>query len=392
MAKKVRQKGSGGLRHDAKKNLWIATGSVTVNGVRHRPSASAPGPKSGKEATRAKEAALEGLKVKLAELNKSIETGVTTPKNYSLAQCAYDWCDYMDALPAHAKNKIEEKSIAKKRGQIANHVEKTPIGRKPLKKITATEAQEFFDKLGHHLGERALLMLKSTLTRAVARAEKADLIERNVFALIEVNVYTEGRPSDAMTIGQARAFLRAAEGHWSYPLLLTALTLALRPGEVCAVRRKDVDLDKGVLRVETALSGHVKTADSRRALAIPAPLLDVLRPLKAGDEDGRLFTRPDGNGISLQTGTYWMRKFLAEANVGGTWHMHELRHTGASIMRANGCTQAEVSEVLGHVIGSRVTRGYLHEVTETVISHHVEPMTTFLGGTTETVTTVLRAV
>ena len=54
------------------------------------------------------------------------------------------------------------------------------IGATKLKDFTAAEAEKFFDELSGSLGKRSMVMIKSTLRRAIRRAQVHNLIGRNV--------------------------------------------------------------------------------------------------------------------------------------------------------------------------------------------------------------------
>lgn len=384
-----RQKGSNGLRYDAGKSLWIATASVTVNGVRHRPSASAPGPKTGKAATEAKKLALSRLDGKIEKLRAKLAKeakGIPVKDGYTLWDCVTEFLDEEDARPANDKKKVDARSVDHMRLRAGKWIAPT-IGKRKLSDLTVHEAQTWLDTCGASLGFQSVSKLRSMIVRAVKRAQRQEIIEKNVFELTEVTVYQDGHPSDAMTETQARAFLRAAEGHFTYAAFVTQIGLGVRPGEVLALEWQHIDLTNGVLHVRTALSGKTKTTTaqrpqgSSRSLALPRFVWDVLATLEPGQATERVFTR-DGRALSLTAYRYWLRKFASRAKV-GDWHPHELRHTGASIMRANGCTVDQVSEVLGHVQGSSITRGYaLHDVSADPkpIDHHVSAMEKWWNG------------
>ena len=63
------------------------------------------------------------------------------------------------------------------------------------------------------LGKRSLMMIKSTLRRSIRRAQKHDLIGRNVAELVDLPEGQPGRPSRAMTEEQAGKVLATASGH-----------------------------------------------------------------------------------------------------------------------------------------------------------------------------------
>jgi len=74
------------------------------------------------------------------------------------------------------------------------------------------DAERFFGELGKVLSKRSLLMIRSTLRRSIRRAQKHDLIGRNVAELADLPDGRPGRPSRAMTQDQAAKVLDVASG------------------------------------------------------------------------------------------------------------------------------------------------------------------------------------
>jgi integrase len=165
--------------------------------------------------------------------------------------------------------------------------------------------------------------------------------------------------------------LEELDGHRLGALYLTMLGLGLRRGEALGLRWEDVDLDHASLVVRRALKyerrdgkaalvlGEVKTVKSRRALNIPAPVVEALRRQRAKqaserlsvgeawDDSGLVFTNGLGGPLD---GRNVYRDFtsLCERIGLGRWHPHELRHSAASMMLAQGVPIEVVSDILGH--------------------------------------------
>ena len=74
------------------------------------------------------------------------------------------------------------------------------------------DAERFFREIATVLSKRSLMMVKSTLRRSIRRAQKHDLIGKNVAELVDLPEGQPGRPSRAMTEEQASKVLAAARG------------------------------------------------------------------------------------------------------------------------------------------------------------------------------------
>ncbi len=81
-----------------------------------------------------------------------------------------------------------------------------------LKDFKVTDADRFFKDIAGALGKSSLVEIKSTLRRSIRRAQKNDLIGRNVAELVDLPQGKPGRPSRAMTEEKAGKVLRAATG------------------------------------------------------------------------------------------------------------------------------------------------------------------------------------
>jgi len=138
-----------------------------------------------------------------------------------------------------------------------------------------------------------------------------------------------------------------------YPVVVIALSTGARYSEVMHLRWKDVDLERGIARLE-----HTKNRD-RRALPLTHHALEVVRELrdqhKRTDTD-LLFPRADGQA-PIELRKHWNRA-LQEAGI-EDFRFHDLRHTAASYLAMNGATLAEIADVLGHRTLQMVKR-YAH--------------------------------
>ena len=86
------------------------------------------------------------------------------------------------------------------------------IGAKKLAEFKATDADRFLRDVAKVLTKSSLAKIKSTLVRSIRRAQKYDLIGRNVAELVDLPQGQPGHPSRAMTEEQASKVLQAASG------------------------------------------------------------------------------------------------------------------------------------------------------------------------------------
>ena len=143
-------------------------------------------------------------------------------------------------------------------------------------------------------------------------------------------------------------------------LVLLATWCQLRKGELCALRRRDVDPMRSTLTVAQNLQqlrdGRLifkepKSLAGRRTVVIPSQLLPVLvehmEIFTAVGSDSLVFTGEQGGPVRphvLQK--HWARARLAAGRP--DLHMHDLRHTGNTWAAATGASTRELMARMGH--------------------------------------------
>jgi integrase len=142
------------------------------------------------------------VKDKLNDLHEEIRAGIYTPATYTVKQCVMDWLDSLE---------LDPHTMATYRGQAEKWIY-PKIGAKKLADFKATDADRFFREVAKVLGKSSLVKIKSTLVRSIRRAQKYELIGKNVGELVDLPQGQPGHPSRAMTEEQASRVLQAASG------------------------------------------------------------------------------------------------------------------------------------------------------------------------------------
>ena len=163
------------------------------------------------------------------------------------------------------------------------------------------------------------------------------------------------------------------------PLISVALAIGLRQGEALGLRWKDVDLTKRHVRVQHTLQrvGHEyvltppKTAQSRRTIALPAFAIDALlahrdrqaferqRAVEWGDRFDLVFTTVSGHPLHGPTVTKRFQRLLRAADV-APMRFHDLRHSCASLLLAQGVPLSTIMDTLGHSTITTTRDVYVH--------------------------------
>lgn len=249
-----------------------------------------------------------------------------------------------------------------------------------------------------HGARRRITYAHAVLRSALSEARRLQLVAINAAELVKVPKPTK-RPIVLFTVDQAKAFLVAAAKHRLGALFSVALACGLRLGEACGLKWDDMDLETGEVRIRQQLQRigkgklvlqPLKTEKSRRTLVLPDVCIQALREhrkrqleerLKAGArwvDTGLVFTTyrtyGDGKGQGMKVGAP-----LHPRNVLRVLHdlldsadpklprmrFHDLRHSAASLLIAEGVELVEVSKLLGHSEVRLTADLYSHLVKQT---------------------------
>lgn len=346
---------------------------------------------------------------KLREFHNNLDAGVPMPDQQLTVGAMLDqWLE--DVLPGTVAKPTE--------GQYRDVVRlyvKPRIGRKKLRDLTPTDVTRMLrdmekptKDLPNGYSQNARRLARSVLRRALRWAEVEGTVSRNVAALANP-VRVERPDGRTMTPEQARIFLDHIKGDRNEAMFVVALTLGLRVSELLAVGWDDLNLDPadgsrptltirhGLKRIkgEGLVIDGVKTKTSRRTIHLPMQTADCLREHRRKQELERRRSgagwpdRPLGvdlvfrnaRGGAYDPSNVWHYLSEATRHAGaryedgertkikpgtglGHWHPHELRHSAASLLIAQGVPLKVVSEMLGH---SSIT------VTADVYAHVLAP-------------------
>jgi hypothetical protein len=188
--KRRRERGDDGISWDRANKCYVGTISLGHDGQGKRLRRTVRG-KTKQE-----------VKDKLDGMHDEIKVGVHTPATYTVRQCVTDWLDSLE---------LDPHTMATYRGQAEKWIY-PKIGAKKLADFKATDADRFFRDAAKILGKSSLMKIKSTLVRSIRRAQKYDLIARNIAELVDLPQGQPGHPSRAMTEEQASMVLQATSG------------------------------------------------------------------------------------------------------------------------------------------------------------------------------------
>jgi integrase len=236
-------------------------------------------------------------------------------------------------------------------------------------------------KLDPGPGKRALSVrsvhhLHRVIHNALSDAVDLGDVARNVADMIK----PPSPPRKEQTVwnpDQARTFIAGARGERFEAAFILAITCGMRAGELCGLKWEDVDLNGGILQIRrtrqrvrratvaegqkktVVADGTPKTKKGERTIVLPAVAIGALKRWRGQQLEQRLAAGPfwvDAsyvfthlNGTGLDTQKLYHAFVAVETKLGlPRIRLHDLRHTCATVLLAQGVHAKYVQELLGH--------------------------------------------
>lgn len=247
---------------------------------------------------------------------------------------------------------------------------------RPVVSITADDVDTWHDSMGNDtptLRSHAYSLMRTILASAVDKG----ILTANPAHIRGAGATRRAHKVEPLTLDELAALVDAMPEDRRLMVLLAAWC-ALRFGELTELRRRDVDLTNGVVKVrrgvvranKTVMVGTPKSDAGVRDVAIPPHLLPLvkahLRDHAQTGREGLLFPAASGGHLAPSTfygenpqrvkvkgkpvewrgghGFYRARALAGRPEL----HFHDLRHTGAVLAAQTGATLAELMGRLGH--------------------------------------------
>ena len=278
---------------------------------------------------------------------------------------------------------------------------KEALGETALTKLNVGQIDIFLrQKSDAGLSPRYVRLLRTVLAMALDQAIRWRQIDTNP-AKYSTPVRQQSSHSKALAEDQATALMAACKEERLGTLWTLILSLGLRRGEALGLRWSDYDRKAKTLSIERSRKkegskvtvGPLKTEKSRRLLPLPTFLCDMLDEyrrsqlaekehllslgVKWADPDA-MFTTPIGTPLDPDNASHLFKTLARRAGL-GDWHIHELRHSAATILLSQGVPLEQVSRILGHA-SIRITSDIYGHLTTEHLRGATETMGSFLSG------------
>lgn len=264
--------------------------------------------------------------------------------------------EYAAALLA-AQGNLQESSRLFQQSVLRTHIEPR-LGGAALSSLTAGSIRGFFADLeAAGVGPGARTNVRLVLGKVLRQALREGLIPRNPMD----GVKTVGRTQrahdvDPLTHDEVSRLLDALSG----PVRLMAALAAyggFRAGELGALRREDVDVETGTIRIRSTLqktasgpqrAAQPKTESSRRTVKLPGSVMTELTIyILAYAPTDKLFASASGGYVTTSHLSEAMRLGCLAAGIRRR-RFHDLRHTHAAWLIRQGAHPKQIQARMGH--------------------------------------------
>jgi integrase len=251
------------------------------------------------------------------------------------------------------------------------------LGNVQIQKITTIQVNDYLtNKIKEGLSPRTLQKHRTILHGIVNSAIKEGFLSINPISNCRT-LRSNSEEVKTLTPGEVKLLLETARNIRNakgknftqiYHIVKLALASGLRRGEILALKWDCINTEKGTLTVKEGLyqvkggllTDTPKSKSSRRTISIDKGVLQELEELRIPDSEW-IFHTYKGKPLSPMNVGRSYRKLLKDVDLEG-YRFHDLRHTHATQLIANGMNIKMVSERLGHNDISITLSLYVHSL------------------------------
>jgi integrase len=276
--------------------------------------------------------------------------------------------------------------------EIVNNFLTPALGSLALAKLAPNQIQEAYnrwarsgrlDGKGGGLSPLTRRYIHAVLKSALVRAVEQQLLPRNPADVFKKRLpKVERKEMVTLTVEESERLLEGIRRTRTYWPVMLALATGMRRGEIVALRWKNIDLDRGILRVvqsleqtKTGLRFKDTKSSRSRAITLPAFAVEELRRLKHEQAEELLALgirqttetlaccRVDGEPLQPRSVTHQFTLLRDRIKDLPRVRFHDIRHSHASQLLADGVHPKVAQERLGHSTIATTMDLYSHVTT-----------------------------
>ena len=225
-----------------------------------------------------------------------------------------------------------------------------------LPDITASDVSDYMTTLYQY--KRATIHIISSVLRDFFRyLHTSGILENNLAGDVpRPKIYVEESFPETWTPEEIRQLLsainrRTAIGKRDYAMILLAVLLGMRAGDICALNFKEIDWRKKVITYTQQKSGKINTLPLLPLIG--EAIIDYLKNGRLDSDCDNVFIRhihPYGAIASSSTLSETIKRYMRQAGltIKSRKVAHSTRHTVASTLLRNGVPLMTISNIMGH--------------------------------------------
>jgi integrase len=228
------------------------------------------------------------------------------------------------------------------------------LGRKKLGEISASDLEKYKNTKKGSIGDQTINIHVRAIKTALGLAMKWGKIKEHPFKNVK-QIRTQKKSTPSLQKDEYVLLRSKIQEQWLINIIDFDVLTGLRLGELSNLKWSDIDMDKGIMKIESDDEYRVKHG-KMRIMPLHVEAKDILSKLdRVGDyvfvkEDG---TRPPAQFISKKFKTYIRATGLPEE-----YHFHSLRATFGTWCANNGMSGYTLQNLMGHS-SMKVTESYL---------------------------------
>lgn len=254
-----------------------------------------------------------------------------------------------------------------------------------LRGLEARHIQQFYSERLKEVKPNSVIHYHAVIFQALKYAMKTDLVTQNVAMKVDRPKKNDYQPVFLDAAELKKVFEVVKGTRLELPVLVAAF-YGLRRGEVCGLRWQAIDFVRGTITInhtvttimidgktEIIAQDSAKTKSSMRTLPLVGSFREYFMEVLAAQElnkkvcgncynyeyDGYVFVDELGERINPDYLTSGFPKLLEKHGL-KRMRFHDLRHSCASLLLANGVPLKQIQEWLGHSDFSTTANIYAH--------------------------------
>jgi len=265
-------------------------------------------------------------------------------------------------------NKVKTRTYENYAMYVKNRIVPS-LGEILLTKLTTHDLEEFYDDLvNDNVNPMTVQGLHGYIYNAIEYGIKREWLTNNVAQRCEL---PKGKPPNIYVLSEdeIKTLLESAQGTRMYLPILLTLASGVRKGELLGLMGKDVGSNSitisrslGPIRRNGDVKSRLELGSTKNEAIRTIPLpTEIIEQLPKVDKNEMLFPSANGHLWFPSSFSVEFKAIKLKANLGDV-RFHDLRHTHASHMLANGVDIVTVAQRLGHKNIRTTLNTYAHVI------------------------------